>query len=244
MACRGMPQPYSRMNFVSRPSLINKRGHLIRGRYTRRQFHDFDVAKVDLRSFGFEAKISLSLRGAADSIYEFAVDREFDNAVHRDNVIRVPLSPPFATIFDGLASLASRIIRRCLHTADAKQLAMHIRDGRRDSVVFVQLGPLQFEHLNFDAVRQPAGRIRTSAAPRKYAGVPTRLDVRPLDMQDEVLVLLHTAHYADRMAGADQHAVFDSPGIFGGIDVHPAGQVLDVKQAVEFRSRNFSSRKN
>src|SRR5437763_907981 len=110
---------------------------------------------------------------------------------------------------------------------------MYIRDGWSLSVLFVQIRPLQLEHLDFDALRQSTAGIRAGAAPRKYPGVSSGLNVHPLYMKNEVLVLLRAAHHADRMTRADQHAVSDSPCIFGRIDIHPASEVVAIKQIAE-----------
>src|SRR5260370_26489003 len=81
-------------------SSLFRRGH------PRRQFHDLDVAKVDLRSFRFEAEVALLLRRAADAIHELAVHRHLDDALAADRGIGVPFAPPLAADFDALAPLA------------------------------------------------------------------------------------------------------------------------------------------
>src|SRR6476469_6246080 len=121
---------------------------------------------------------------------------------------------------------------------------MYIRDRWSHPVLFVEIRPLQLEHLDFDAIRQSTAGIRAGGAPGKYPGVSTGLNVHPLYVENEVLVLLRAAHHADRMTRADQHAVFDSPGIFGRIDVHPASEVVTVKQIAELWKRNIAGREN
>src|SRR5262249_14357882 len=115
---------------------------------------------------------------------------------------------------------------------------MHIRDVRNLAVAYMQFGPVELEHLDFDAVRQTAAWIGPGGAPHEYSRVPSRFDVHPFDVQDEVLVLLLAAHHADGMSGADQQSVADSPGILGGIDVDPPGQILAIEQIPELRNRN------
>ena len=121
-----------------------------------------------------------------------------------------------------------------LDAADAEQLAVHVGDRRHAAVARIQLRPVELEHLDLDAVGQPRLRVRVGVAPDEDAGVAARLDVLPLDVQHEVLVLLLAAHHADRAAGADQQAVLHAPGVVGGVDVDPPGEVAAVEQIAEF----------
>jgi hypothetical protein len=52
-------------------------------------------------------------------------------------------------------------------------------------------------------------------------------------VQHEVLVLPVGKHDADGVSGAHLHAVLDTPGVGGGIDVDPPGKVLAVEQIAE-----------
>jgi hypothetical protein len=97
----------------------------------------------------------------------------------------------------------------------------------------VKLRPFELEHLNLDAVRQAGRRIRLRIAPGEHTGIASRFHVHPLDVQDEILVLLHRAHDADGMAGTDEEPILDLPGVLRGVDVHPPGQVLAVEQVYE-----------
>ena len=54
--------------------------------------------------------------------------------------------------------------------------------------------------------------------------------MHPFDVQHEVLVHPVAAHDADGLAGGHEHAVLDHPGVRGGVDVGPAGEVLAVEQ--------------
>ncbi len=115
---------------------------------------------------------------------------------------------------------------------------MYVGNVRNLAVAYVQFGPVQLEHLDFDSVRQPAAWIGASCTPDEHSRVSSRFNVHPFDMQDEVLVLLLAAHHADGMSGADQQAVANPPRIFGGIDVDPPGQILAIEQIPELRNRN------
>ena len=55
----------------------------------------------------------------------------------------------------------------------------------------------------------------------------------PLDVQDEILILLLGPHDTDRLASADQHAVTHIPRVFGGIHIHPTGKVFAVEEILE-----------
>src|SRR6185369_16922269 len=113
----------------------------------------------DLRSFGFEAQVTLLLRRATNAVDELAVHRQLDHAIDGDHVIGVPFAPALAAVFDGLASLAPGGIGYRLHAVHAEEFAVHVGDIRKLAVLDVQFGPIEFEHLNLDAVRQAARGI-------------------------------------------------------------------------------------
>ena len=58
----------------------------------------------------------------------------------------------------------------------------------------------------------------------------------PLDVEDEILVLLLGPHDADGLPGTDQHAVLHRPGVGVGVAFDPSGQVLAVEQVPRTRS--------
>ena len=85
------------------------------------------------------------------------------------------------------------------------------------------------EDLHFDAGRK-AGLAGLGeffdggrCGPDEDAGVAGRFVVTPFDDHFEVLVLLHRAYHAHRLAGAAQHALFPLPGVIGTVDL---GEVL------------------
>src|SRR5207247_681234 len=60
-------------------------------------------------------------------------------------------------------------------------------------------------------------------------GVGLGRHVHPLELGDEVLVLLLGAHEADRLARRDDHVVLDEEAAGSAVDVDPTGQVLAVE---------------
>src|SRR5659263_384560 len=79
-------------------------------RSTSATSHDPDVAEVDLRTLGLHADIPFLLRRPADAIDDFAVHREFDNAIDGDHVVGVPLALALAAVFDRHAAHAPRVV--------------------------------------------------------------------------------------------------------------------------------------
>src|SRR5262249_24156137 len=152
-------------------------------------------------------EIAFPLTRAADAVDELAVHRELDRAVDGHDVVDVPFTAWLAAVLDRHAPFAPRILGHDLHDIDAEELAMHVAQRRSDSVSLVQVDPVQFEHLDLDAVRQAAARIGDGTAPGEDARVSSRLHVHPLDVEDEVLILLRAPHHADRVTGTDQEAV-------------------------------------
>jgi hypothetical protein len=55
--------------------------------------------------------------------------------------------------------------------------------------------------------------------------------VSPLDVKNEVFILLVVAHDPDGFAFADEQAVLDEPSLWGGVDIGPAGEVLAIEEA-------------
>ncbi len=55
----------------------------------------------------------------------------------------------------------------------------------------------------------------------------------PFNVQDEIFILFFAAHDADGQPLAYQKAVAYTPGVFGRIDIYPAGKVLAVEEALK-----------
>ena len=204
-------------------------------RNSRRQFHDLDVAEVDFGSFRFQAQITPLLRRAADAVNKLVVHRELNDAIDGDDIIGVLFSPPLAAVFDGLAPLASRVIWHRSDSTDPEEFTVDIGVGRSQAIHLVQLDPVEFEHLDLNAIGQAALRIGAGTTPYEYAGVSSRLNVHPLDVQHEILILLLASHDANGMARADQHTVANLPCVFDRVDVDPSCQVLAIEEIPELR---------
>jgi hypothetical protein len=96
------------------------------------------------------------------------------------------------------------------------------------------VGPVNaVEDLHLERSRERHADGRQCIAPDEQPGVATPLKVPPFQLDDEVLVLPVGPHDADWVSGAHQHAVLDTPGVGGGIDVEPPGKVLAVEQIAE-----------
>ena len=107
---------------------------------------------------------------------------------------------------------------------------MNVGNGRRlFTLLGVKLDPVQFEHLDLQTLGQSVAE-RLRVAPSEYSGIATRFHMTPLDVQQEVLVLLLAAHHSDGLAFADKDAVLDVPSVRRSIDVDPTSQILPVEQ--------------
>lgn len=89
------------------------------------------------------------------------------------------------------------------------------------------------EHLDFDAVGEAVLFAGDGIGPEEDAGVAAGFGVHPIDFEDEVLVLADGAHDADGVAGADDFAIFDAPGLGAGVDGDPAGEVDAIEERDE-----------
>jgi hypothetical protein len=189
-----------------------------------------DVAEDDGGAFAFQAKITFFAGGLGDAVHHFAIDAELDGAVDGHNIVNIPLAAPIAAVFNGFAAFAARIVGDGLDAADAKEFPVDLGDGGLNAIAGVELGPIEFEHLDFDNIWQAAFLVGHGAGPDEDAGIATSLKVHPLDVEQEVLVFAFTAHDADGFAGAVKETFFDAPGIGAGIDVHPAGEVFAIEE--------------
>src|SRR5690606_40361465 len=87
-------------------------------------------------AFGFHTEIALSLGRLAAAVDELTVDGQFDRAVNANHIIRIPLTASLAAVFNGFAPRSTGIIRDSLDTADAKEFAVHIGNGRGLAITF------------------------------------------------------------------------------------------------------------
>ena len=64
------------------------------------KFHDLDVTKVDLGTFGFEAEVAFFLSGFADAVHKFSINGELDDAIDADEIVDIPFAAGFAAVFN------------------------------------------------------------------------------------------------------------------------------------------------
>src|SRR6516162_2941708 len=121
---------------------------------------------------------------------------------------------------------------------------------------FRNSGPQAHENLDLDAARVAGPHGGDGITPNKHTGVAdvelmdiedlafpgfsrdllfTNLGwgVEPLEFEDEVLVLFVRAQIAGRLAGGDDHVLFNIKGARSAVDVVPAGEVLAVEERLE-----------
>src|SRR5690606_16648038 len=123
-----------------------------------------------------------------DAVDKLAVDGQFDDPIHRNHIIGIPLALPLTKIFNGFAPFSSWIIRYGLHPSHPEQLPMNISDRRLNSIPDILVDPLQFKHRNFDSVRQPTV-TGDGTAPYKSPGVAAGFHMSPFYVHDEIFVL-------------------------------------------------------
>ena len=134
---------------------FHQRSGLLGRSDSRWEFHDLQVAKVDFGPFRLEAKIPLLVLDVPNAVDELAVDREFDDPIHADDVVHVPLSPALASVLQRLAPAPTRIVGGSLEPTRTEELTVNICNGRRRfPLACMQFHPVQFEHLDF----QPLGQ--------------------------------------------------------------------------------------
>ena len=116
---------------------------------------------------------------------------------------------------------------------DAEQVALA---GGGDLALLVLVGEVH-EHLHLDAARVAGANGGEGVGPDEEAAVADRAGfgrhVHPVELRDEVLILLVGSQVARRLARGDDLAVLDEEGAGGAVDVHPARQVLAVEHGDE-----------
>lgn len=186
---------------------------------------------MDFRTFRLQAEISLFDRRPADAIDKLSIDRQLDHTIDTDHVVDIPLPFAATAVFQRLAAAAPGIVGDRFQAVGAEQLTVDVGDRLWRAIFFlVDVDPLQFQHLDFHTAWQPSPLGYAAVTPGKHAGIPPGFHVTPFDVQDEILVLLFTAHDADRFPGANQQAIADVPRVRAGIDIDPAGQVDPIEE--------------
>src|SRR5436309_7325677 len=125
MRFTGAPRYGPQIREQPAPRSVRFRSGRLRERDARGQLQDPDVAKVDLRSFGFQTEVAFPACRAADAVDELAVDGELDDSVDGHDVVGVPFAPPLAAVLDRHAPLAAGVVGHDLHAADTEELAVH-----------------------------------------------------------------------------------------------------------------------
>ena len=74
------------------------------------QFQNTDVAKVDLRAFGFEETVAFSPGGLADAVHEFSVDGELHGDVAAHDIVGVPFSFSLAAHLERHSAPSARVV--------------------------------------------------------------------------------------------------------------------------------------
>ncbi|HMO66552.1 MAG TPA: hypothetical protein PKE47_15245 [Verrucomicrobiota bacterium] len=99
------------------------------------------------------------------------------------------------------------------------------------------------EHLHLDGAEEGLAHGRQRPGPDEHARVAARLQVPPLELEDEVLVLPLRAQRAGGDAVAVDQAVAHREGLGRAVHVHPAREVAAVEQrreAVRVRRADMS----
>src|SRR5262245_49919203 len=122
-----------------------------------------------------------------------------------------------------------RAVRDAGRPPDAEQVALA---GGSDLALLVLVGEVD-EHLDFDAARVAGADSRQRIGPDKEAAVADRArfgrHVHPVELRDEVLVLLLGPQIPRRLARGYDLAILHEERIRVTVDIHPAGEVPAVE---------------
>jgi hypothetical protein len=124
-----------------------------------------------------------------------------------------------------------RPIRLAASAPDAEEVAV---TGSRAAALVVL--PVQIdEHLHLDAARVARPLRRHRVGPDKETGVSDvfRVDVQPIELANEVLVLLLRPQKPGGPPRRHDHVVLDIERVRMAIDVDPAGEVFAVEHGTE-----------
>src|SRR5439155_1459692 len=189
-----------------------------------------------LRPFRLQSEIALARLALAQTGDEMAVDGQLENAVVRLDTVMVPLVGALAVVLGRQATgptVGMRPIRDTRRPPDAEEIAL---TGGANLALLVLVGEIH-QNLHLDAARVPTPDSRDRIGLNKEAAVADRArrgwHVHPVELRDEVLVLLRGPQIARRLARCDNLPVLDKEGAGGAIDVDPAAQALAVEQRRE-----------
>ena len=94
------------------------------------------------------------------------------------------------------------------------------------------------EDLNLNGSQERLTQRRHRARPDKHPCIAARLEVPPLQLQDEILVLALGAQGSGRNAIAVDHALPDRERLRGAVDVDPPPQIPAIEDRPEDRLRS------
>src|SRR5439155_558607 len=165
-----------------------------------------------------------------------AVDRERESPILSFDAVVVPFAFALAVIFVRQTASPAVWVRSIWNTGrapDAEKIALA---RRRDLALLVLVSQVH-EYLDLDATRVTCAHRGNRIGPDEEAAVAdgTRLvrDVHPVELGDEVLVLLGRPQITRWFAGRDDHVVLDEERRLRRVDVLPAGQVLAIEHRHE-----------
>src|SRR5581483_3551034 len=195
------------------------------------QLLDLDVLEMALGALALQRQVALARRTPADPRHLLAVHVQLDDAVVGDDLVVVPLAAALGPVLARQAPLGAarvRPVRHALRAPDAEQVAVA---GGRDAAHLVLVLQVD-EHLHLDPAGVPGADGRDRVAPDEQPGVADLrlVDVHPVHLQLEVLVLPVGPQVAGRLAGGDDLAVLHEERGRVAVHVHPAGEVGAVEQ--------------
>ena len=85
------------------------------------------------------------------------------------------------------------------------------------------------QHLNLDGTQEGLSQRRHGARPNEDTRIASRLQVTPLQLQDEILVLAFSAQRPGGNSIAVDHPVPDGEGLRSTVDVHPAPKITTIE---------------
>src|SRR5262249_52685483 len=159
--------------------------------------------EVALGPLRLQGQVALARPALADPRHLLAVDVQLDDAVVGDDLVVVPLAAALGPVLARQAARRPRGVRAvglAGRAVDAEQVA--VAGGRHRARLAVLVFQVH-EDLHLDAARVRRTDARQRVRPDEKAGVADflRVDVHPLEVGDEVLVLAGRAEEARRLAG-------------------------------------------
>lgn len=206
------------------------RSRLLRLRSRRRQLAQPHVPPLGRRSLALQPKVTLAPVAAGSRRHLLPVHRQRQRPIAGFQSIVIP--------FRRTARMLSR--RKSPHPI-GPPIRLHDRSMNRKNVAMRRVPlvpPLDIvaivQHLHLNGPQKRLTRRRKRGRPHENPRIPPSLEMAPLQLKDEILILLHRPQRRHRLPSTAQHPVIPHlPSLRCPVHIHPARQASPAEKRHE-----------